>query len=175
MWLRAWADRLPVKRTFPGLCTQSKWLKRSSSNNQSCLTTRKFLPTIQLSSSWMLTYRILIKTGFHGEFFYSQQSFLPKQPLLFHWPLPSVELFGHDFLLSQRISFNSPRSTPRAEHDSVLHTGIPLMWQEFGQEIWAGIYPVACIRHKFLRASSLCQMRAKIRFKTTMQSCQEGL
>lgn len=88
---------------------------------------------------------------------------------------PRVELLGHDFLLSERISLNSPRSTPRAEHDRVLHAGIPLMWQEFGQEMWAGICPEACMRHKFLRASSLCQMRAKIRFKTTMQSCQEGL
>lgn len=93
----------------------------------------------------------------------------------FTGPFPHLELFGHDFLLSERISFNSPRSTPRAEHDSVFHTGIPLMWQQFGKEIWAGICLAACIRHKFLRASSLCQMRAKIIFKTTMQSCQEGL
>lgn len=33
MGLRAWADRLTVKRTFPGLCTQSKWLKRSFNIN----------------------------------------------------------------------------------------------------------------------------------------------
>lgn len=75
------------------ISTHSQELKRNFHINFSCLTARKILQNKLLYSSQRLAYTMLIKqfAKYSRQINKMWQSFLPKQPLLFHWSVPSSQ------------------------------------------------------------------------------------